>query len=43
MLDNARAKAKRVAATAENQCPLTDEQKRQVEGVVAEARQQIGV
>ncbi len=37
MLDNARAKAKRVAAEAQNQCPLTDEQKRQVLEIVAEA------
>jgi trimethylamine---corrinoid protein Co-methyltransferase len=37
MIDNARAKARRVAAEAENQCPLTDEQKRQVAAIVAEA------
>ncbi|MCE5240458.1 trimethylamine methyltransferase family protein [bacterium] len=43
MIDNARAKARRVAAEAENQCPLTDEEKRAVEAVVAEARRQIGV
>jgi trimethylamine--corrinoid protein Co-methyltransferase len=38
MLDNARAKARRVAAEAENQCPLSEEQKRQVRAIVAEAR-----
>jgi trimethylamine--corrinoid protein Co-methyltransferase len=37
MLDNARAKAQRVAAEAENQCPLTDEQRRHVEALVADA------
>lgn len=37
MLDNARAKARRVAAAAQNQCPLSDEQKRQVAEIVAEA------
>ena len=37
MLDNARAKARRVAAEARNQCPLTDEQKQQVLEIVAEA------
>lgn len=37
MLDNARAKAQRVAAEAQNQCPLTDEQKRQVAAIVAGA------
>ncbi len=37
MLDNARAQAQRLAAQAENQCPLTDEQRRQVAAVVAEA------
>lgn len=38
MLDNARAKAKKLAATAENQCPLSDEQKRQIKAVMAEAQ-----
>lgn len=38
MLDNARVKAKRVAAQAENQCPLSDEQRRRVHEIVAEAR-----
>lgn len=37
MLDNARAKARQVAAEAENQCPLTDQQRRQVEALVADA------
>jgi len=37
MLDNARAKARRVADEAQNQCPLTDEQRRQVEALVADA------
>lgn len=38
MVDRARAKARRLVATAENQCPLSDEQRRQVEEVVADAR-----
>ena len=37
MLDSARAKARRVAAAAENQCPLTEEQQRRVNDIVAEA------
>ncbi len=37
MLDNARAKARRVAAEARNQCPLSEEQKRQVQAIVTEA------
>lgn len=36
-VDNARAKAKRVAAEAQNQCPLSDEQKKRVAAIVAEA------
>ncbi len=43
MLDNARAKAKRVAAEAVNHCPLTDEQKRQVAAIMAEAGRAVGV
>lgn len=38
MLDNARRQAHRVVADAENQCPLSDEQKRQVADIVAEAK-----
>jgi hypothetical protein len=41
MLDNARAKARRIAAEAENQCPLSDEEKRQVAAIVAEARAKV--
>ena len=37
MIDRARAQAKRVAAEAENQCPLTDEQRNRVLEIVAEA------
>ena len=37
MLDAARAKARRVLDRAENRCPLTDEQRRQVAEIVAEA------
>lgn len=37
MLGNARAKARRLLATAENQCPLSDEQRRQIESIMAEA------
>lgn len=37
MLDNARRKAQRVAAEAQNQCPLSDEQRRQVQAIVADA------
>jgi trimethylamine--corrinoid protein Co-methyltransferase len=37
MVDNARAKARQVAASAENQCPLSDEQRREIEGIMAEA------
>ncbi len=37
MLDGARAKARRVMAEAENRCPLSDEQRRQVMAIVAEA------
>jgi trimethylamine:corrinoid methyltransferase-like protein len=37
MLDNARAKARRIAATAPNQCPLTEEQQRQVRAILADA------
>ena len=36
LLDNARAKAKRVAEEAHNQCPLSDEQKRQVAAILAD-------
>ncbi|MHB8997539.1 MAG: trimethylamine methyltransferase family protein [Armatimonadota bacterium] len=36
LLDNARAKAKRIAAEAHNQCPLTDDQKRQVQSILAD-------
>ncbi len=37
MVDNARAKALRLLETAENKCPLSEEQKRQVREVVADA------
>jgi len=37
MVDNARAKARRLAATAENQCPLSDEQRRQIRDIMDEA------
>ena len=37
MLDNATAKAKQVMAEAENQCPLSDEQLRQIDEIVAAA------
>jgi len=37
MLDRARDKALRMSESAENQCPLTDEQRRQVAEIVAEA------
>jgi len=37
MLDNARAKAQRIAAEAENQCPLSDEQRRQIRAIMHEA------
>ena len=37
MIDNARAKARRLAATAENQCPLSDEQRRQIRAIMDEA------
>jgi trimethylamine:corrinoid methyltransferase-like protein len=37
MLDNARAKARRLAAEAENQCPLSEDQKRQIAEIVREA------
>ena len=38
MVDNARAKARRLVAEAENKCPLSDEQRRQVEEIVADAK-----
>ena len=37
MLENARAKARQVLSAAENRCPLTDGQKREVHEIVAEA------
>ncbi len=37
MLDNAKAKARKVTAQAQNQCPLSDEQLRQIDEIVAEA------
>ncbi len=37
MVDNARAKALRLLETAENRCPLSDEQRRQAQEVVADA------
>jgi len=37
MLDNARAKARRIAAEAENKCPLSDEQKQRVQEILTEA------
>ena len=37
MLESARAKALRLVETAENKCPLTDEQRRQVAEIVADA------
>lgn len=37
LLDNARAKARRLAAAAENQCPLSDEQRRQIRAIMDEA------
>ncbi|MGE5530566.1 MAG: trimethylamine methyltransferase family protein, partial [Bacteroidota bacterium] len=36
LLDNARAKARRIAAEAHNQCPLTDDQKQQVQSIMAD-------
>jgi trimethylamine--corrinoid protein Co-methyltransferase len=41
MLENARNKAQRVAAEAENQCPLSDEQRRQVAEIMAEAQRKM--
>jgi len=41
MLETAQKKAKRLLATAENRCPLTDEQKREVERVVAAADREV--
>lgn len=38
MLDNARAKALRLIDTAENRCPLSDEQRAQVRAIVADAQ-----
>jgi trimethylamine--corrinoid protein Co-methyltransferase len=38
MVDNARAKARRLVETSENKCPLSDEERRQVEEIVADAR-----
>jgi len=38
MLDSARDKARRLVATAENKCPLSDEQRRQVAAIVEDAR-----
>lgn len=37
MVDNARARALRLIATAENRCPLTDEERAQVRAIVADA------
>ena len=37
MLENARAKAHKVLEQSENRCPLTDDQKREVHEIVAEA------
>jgi len=37
MLDNARKKALRLIETAENRCPLSDEQRRQVREILADA------
>ena len=37
MLDNARAKARRLIESAENKCPLSDEQRAQVREIVADA------
>ena len=38
MLDNARSKARRLVETSENKCPLSDEERRQVEEIVADAQ-----
>ncbi len=38
MLENARARARRLLETAENRCPLSDEQRRQVREIVADAQ-----
>jgi len=38
MVDNARAKARKLVETSENKCPLSDEERRQVEEIVADAR-----
>lgn len=38
MLETARNKARRMAAEAENQCPLSEEQKRQIRQIAAEAQ-----
>jgi len=39
IIDRARTRARELAATAENQCPLTEPQRRAIESLMAEARQ----
>jgi trimethylamine--corrinoid protein Co-methyltransferase len=41
IVDRARTRARGLTATAENQCPLTEEQRRGIEGLMDEARAQV--
>ena len=38
MVGNARKRAREIAASAENQCPLSDAQKKEIEEIVQDAR-----